>query len=162
MLYKSTRIGKNLEPFVLYKFRTMVKDADKIGPPSTADDDPRITTIGKFLRKTKLDEIPQLWNVLKGDMALVGPRPEVPGVVDLMTDEEKEVIFSVKPGITDLATLSNMDEGAVLEGEFNPHQAYLEKIWPEKKRLQILYVQTKSFWGDVKIILWTIKGLLWK
>jgi|TARA_Y100000034_G_C6797729_1_gene357676 lipopolysaccharide/colanic/teichoic acid biosynthesis glycosyltransferase len=138
----------------------MIEGADKVGPPSTSQDDPRITELGEFLRKTKLDELPQLINVLKGDMSLVGPRPEVSEVVDLMTDEEKDIIFSVKPGITDLASLWNIREEEWLDGEEDPHQAYLEKIWPEKKRLQIEYINKKSLWLDLKIIILTIKKLL--
>lgn len=126
--------------------------ADKIGPPSTAGDDPRITKIGKFLRKYKLDELPQLWNILKGDMNLVGPRPEVKSVVDLMTEEEKRIIFSIKPGLTDLATLEDMHEEELLRGSADPHKKYLEEIWPRKKQLQIKYVTERNVWLDVKII----------
>ena len=138
----------------------MVEGADKIGSPSTAEDDPRITKIGRFLRKTKLDELPQLCNVVKRDMNLVGPRPEVQEVVDLMTDYEKAMIFSVRPGITDLASIWDSNEEERLAGETDPHKAYLEKIWPEKKRLQIEYIRNRSLWLDIKILWLTIKKLL--
>jgi lipopolysaccharide/colanic/teichoic acid biosynthesis glycosyltransferase len=151
VFYKGVRVGKNGRPFKMIKFRTMVVNADKIGGSSTADDDPRLTKIGKFLRKYKLDELPQLINVLKGDMSFVGPRPEVPFYVDMFTDEEK-VILSVKPGITDWASLWNSDEGALLEGSVDPEKDYMEKIRPEKIRLQLKYVRERSFWVDMEIL----------
>ncbi len=156
IIYKSIRIGKNGKPFVLYKFRTMIKDASKMGGPSTAADDPRLTKMGKLLRKYNLDELPQLWNIIKRDMNIVGPRPEVPEYVDLMTEEEKKIILSVRPGLTDLATIDNIDEGTRLLGADDPEKRYLEEIRPEKLKLQITYVKTKSKWTDIKIILKTI------
>jgi len=159
ILYHSLRIGKSKNPFKVYKFRTLVINADKIGGPSTSDDDPRLTKIGKFLRKYKLDELPQLFNVIKGEMSLVGPRPEVPEYAKLYKDEE-QIVFSVKPGITDLASLWNDDEGAILKGSSEPEKTYLEKIRPEKVRLQIKYVKEKSFIGDLKIIFKTLKKIL--
>lgn len=162
ILYKSTRIGKGGKPFKLYKFRTMVLNADKIGPPSTSGDDPRITKIGKFLRKYKLDELPQLLNVLKGDMNLVGPRPEVPEVINLLNDEEYGIILSIKPGITDLASLWNINEEERLAGQEDPHQYYLDHIWPEKKRLQIEYVKNRNTRLDLWILAQTLKKLLKK
>lgn len=160
IFYKSIRIGKNLKPFQLLKFRTMVEGADKIGPPSTKADDPRITKIGAFMRSYKLDELPQLINVLRGEMNLVGPRPEVKEVVDLMTDDEKEIIFSVKPGITDLASLYDFNEEERLKGQDDPHQYYLDNIWPKKKELQIKYIRERSLWLDIKIIVKTIWRIL--
>ena len=160
VFYKQLRIGKNGKLFYLYKFRTMIENADKIGGLSTSGDDPRLTRIGKFLRKYKLDELPQLWNVLRGDMSFVGPRPEVPEVVDLMTEEEKRIILSVRPGMTDLASIWDINEEDVLRGEKNPHEAYLKKIWPHKKELQIFYIQNQNLWGDLKIIFFTLKKLL--
>lgn len=156
ILYKSERVGKRGTLFMLYKFRTMVEDADKIGPPSTSADDPRITKWGRFMRKYKIDELPQLLNVLKGDMALVGPRPEVLEVIHMLTLNECAIILSVKPGITDLASLWNYNEEERLAGSSNPHQTYLDEIWPEKKRLQIEYIKTKSLWLDVCIVARTI------
>jgi lipopolysaccharide/colanic/teichoic acid biosynthesis glycosyltransferase len=151
VFYKGVRVGKNGRPFKMIKFRTMVVNADKIGGSSTADDDPRLTKIGKFLRKYKLDELPQLINVLKGDMSFVGPRPEVPFYVDMFTDEEK-AILSVRPGITDWASLWNSDEGALLAGSVDPEKDYMEKIRPEKIRLQLKYVRERSFWVDMEIL----------
>ena len=153
IFYKSIRIGKKEVPFMIYKFRTM---RDELGPISTAADDPRITKIGRFLRRTKLDELPQLYNVIRGEMALVGPRPEVAGVVALMTHREKDIIFSVKPGCVDLATLQNLHEEESLRGQVDPHGFYLKEIWPRKKELQIEYVKNKSFKGDLKIIFQTL------
>ena len=164
IFYKSIRVGKNLKPFTLYKFRTMVEGADKIGEPTSEKNDPRITRIGSFLRKTKLDELPQLINVLRGDMALVGPRPEVPEVVKLMSGEEKDIIFSVKPGITGIDSLWNYNEAALIEkyqnkeGNFylSPHTIYMREIWPYKKFLQMEYVERKSILFDLRILCLTI------
>ncbi len=156
VFYKSVRVGKNGKLFKMYKFRTMVVGADKIGGPSTAADDPRLTEIGKFLKKFQLDELPQLINVLKGEMSLVGPRPEVPFYVNMMTEEEKKIILSVKPGMTDLASLWNFHEGEVLKGASDPEKVYMEKIRPKKIKLQIKYVKERNFWMDLKIILKTI------
>jgi len=154
VFYRGTRIGKGGESFKILKFRTMVVNADKIGGPSTADDDSRITRTGRILRKYKLDEIPQLINVLKGEMSFVGPRPEVPFYVNMFTDEEKQIL-TVKPGITDWASLWDSDEGAILAGSPDPEKTYMEKIRPEKLRLQLQYVKEGSFWVDMTIILKT-------
>jgi lipopolysaccharide/colanic/teichoic acid biosynthesis glycosyltransferase len=140
----------------MHKFRSMVQNADKIGGPSTAGDDPRLTRMGKFLKKFQLDELPQLFNVLKGEMSLVGPRPEVPYYVDMMSPEERQAILSVRPGMTDWASLWNFHEGEVLRGAADPEKAYQEKIRPEKIRLQMKYVKEKSFLVDLKIIFQTI------
>jgi lipopolysaccharide/colanic/teichoic acid biosynthesis glycosyltransferase len=137
----------------------MVINADEIGGSSTADDDPRITAIGKFLRKYKLDELPQFLNVLSGDMGIVGPRPEVQYYVDLYTEEEK-VILGVRPGITDWASLWNADEGAILSGADDPDKVYMEEIRPGKLRLQMEYVNKRSLWIDFKIIVQTISTIL--
>ncbi len=154
--YRGARVGKDGKEFLMFKFRSMVPGADKLGGPSTAADDQRLTKIGKFMKKYQLDELPQLINVFKGEMSLVGPRPEVKMYVDMMTDEERNVILSVLPGITDLASLWNFHEGEILKGSPDPEKTYQEKIWPEKKRLQIKYVKNRSFWLDLKIILRTI------
>jgi len=151
VFYKGTRIGKGGVPFKMYKFRTMVINADKIGGPSTADDDSRITRTGRILRKYKLDEIPQLINVLKGEMSFVGPRPEVPFYVNMFTEEEKKIL-TVRPGITDWASLWDSDEGAILAGSPDPEKTYMEEIRPEKIRLQLEYVRNHSFWIDMEII----------
>ena len=129
-------------------------DADKIGGPSTAGDDPRITRAGKFVRKYKLDELPQFINVLKGEMSLVGPRPEVQVYVDMYTEDEK-AILDMRPGITDWASLWNPDEGAILAGSPDPEKTYMEVIRPEKIRLQLRYARERSFWVDIKILIAT-------
>jgi len=161
VFYRGIRIGQFGKPFKIYKFRTMVVNADKIGGPSTADDDPRITRIGKILRKYKFDELPQLINVLKGEMSIVGPRPEVPFYVNMFTEEEKKIL-SVKPGITDWASLWDCDEGAILKGSPNPEKTYMEKIRPIKIKLQLKYVDNHSFFTDLKIIFLTILTIFTK
>ena len=155
VFYRGLRAGRIKKPFRIFKFRTMVVNADKMGGPSTADDDPRITRVGKFLRKHKLDETPQLINVFKGEMSFVGPRPEVPFYVDMFSEEERRIL-TVRPGITDWASLWNSDEGALLAGSPDPEKTYMEKIRPEKLRLQLKYVNERSFWVDMKIILQTV------
>ncbi len=159
VLYGGIRVGRGGRRFRMWKFRTMVLNADKIGGPSTADDDPRITRVGKFLRKCKLDELPQLINVFLGEMSFVGPRPEVPMYVDMFTDEEKKIL-TVRPGITDWASLWDCDEGAILAGSKDPEKDYLEKIRPEKIRLQLKYVNERSFVADMAIIFKTALRLV--
>ena len=161
VFYRGVRVGRYGKPFRIYKFRTMVVNAEKVGGPSTADDDPRITRIGKVLRKYKLDELPQLINVLKGEMSIVGPRPEVQFYVDMFTEEER-AILSVRPGITDWASLWNPDEGAILAGSPDPEKTYMEKIRPTKIKLQLKYVKERSFWVDLKIIALTILTVITK
>lgn len=161
VLYRSRRIGRWGKPFWFLKFRTMVVHADRIGGPSTPNDDPRVTKVGAVLRKYKLDELPQLFNVLRGEMSLVGPRPEVPQYVALLTEEQK-VILSVTPGITDLATLWNCDEGAVLARCTDPEQAYLEKIRPKKIALQLEYVNRRSLGMDFAILLRTLAAIVFR
>ncbi len=159
IFYSGTRVGRNGQAFRMHKFRTMVLNADKIGGSSSADDDPRITRIGKKLRKYKLDELPQLFNVLKGEMSFVGPRPEVPYYVNMFTEQEKRIL-SVKPGITDWASLWNSDEGSILAGSLDPEKIYLEQIRPEKIRLQLKYVQEHSLLTDLTIIIRTLLKIL--
>jgi len=159
VLYRGVRVGKDGKPFHMLKFRTMVANADKIGGPSTSGDDPRVTRTGRWLRKHKLDELPQLINVLKGEMSFVGPRPEVPQYVAMFTEEER-AILSVRPGITDWASLWNRDEGAVLAGSPDPEKTYLEKIRPTKVRLQLEYVRRACFWTDIVIVFQTLAGIL--
>ena len=159
VFYRGARVGRFGKLFRIFKFRTMVVNAEKMGGPSTADDDPRITKMGRFIRKFKLDELPQLINVLKGEMSIVGPRPEVQMYVDMFSDEEK-AILTVRPGITDWASIWNPDEGAILAGSPDPEKTYMEKIRPEKIRLQLKYVRERSFWNDLKIIAQTIITVL--
>lgn len=156
VFYRGERIGKKGKPLRIFKFRTMILNAEKLGGPSTAGDDPRLLKIGHFLKKYKLDEMPQLINIIKGEMSFVGPRPEVKMYVDMMTEEERRVILSIKPGITDFASLWNFNEEEVLRGSSDPEKTYLEKIRPEKIRLQIKYVKNQSFLLDLKIIIKTI------
>ena len=156
VFYRGVRVGKESSPFRIFKFRSMVEKAEELGGPSTAGDDPRLTKIGKFLKKYQLDELPQLINVVKGEMSFIGPRPEVKMYVDMMTEEERKTILSVKPGMTDLASLWNFHEGEILKGAVDPEKAYMEKIRPEKIRLQMKYVKTRSFMLDLKILIKTI------
>jgi lipopolysaccharide/colanic/teichoic acid biosynthesis glycosyltransferase len=152
-------MGLGGRPFQMLKFRTMIQNAERVGGTSTSVDDPRITKIGKLLRKYKLDELPQLLNVLKGEMSMVGPRPEVPGYVQLYSEEER-LILTVPPGLTDWATLWNVDEGNVLAGSSDPDKMYLESIRPIKIRLQLEYVRNRSLWTDVKILVQTMLVIL--
>jgi len=161
IFYKGVRVGLNGKHFKIFKFRTMVANAEQIGGASTADDDPRITKVGKFLRKYKLDELPQLINVLKGEMSFVGSRPEVPFYVNMFTDEEKSIL-TVKPGMTDWASIWDSDEGALLAGSPDPEKTYMEKIRPQKIKLQLEYVKIHSFGIDLKIILKTLKTIIFR
>ena len=154
--YRGQRVGKNGKIFRIFKFRSMVLDAEKLGGPSTSADDPRLLKIGKFFKKHNLDELPQLINILKGEMCFVGPRPEVKMYVDMMTDEERKTILSVRPGMTDLASLWDFHEGEILKGSSDPEKTYQEKIRPTKIKFQLDYVKNRSFLLDLKIILKTI------
>jgi len=145
----------------MHKFRTMVPDAEQLGGSCTSADDPRITRLGSWLRRFKLDELPQLLNVFLGEMSLVGPRPEVQEYVELFTPEER-AILSVRPGITDWASIWDCNEAQVLAGSCNPEQIYLERIRPEKIRLQLEYVRRRSFVIDLAILCETLRVLLWR
>jgi lipopolysaccharide/colanic/teichoic acid biosynthesis glycosyltransferase len=159
VFYRGTRVGLNGKLFPMLKFRTMVVDAESLGGSATAADDPRITRFGKFLRRYKLDELPQFFNVLLGDMSLVGPRPEVQKYVNLYSPEEKEIL-TVRPGITDWASIWNSNEAAVLEGSRDPERTYEELIRPTKLALQLLYVRDHSFFVDLKILFHTAVKLI--
>ena len=156
IFFVQKRVGKDFKEFNLYKFRSMVADAPKKGLQITSTDDPRITKIGRILRKTKLDELPQLINVIKGDMSLVGPRPEVKKYVDLKKDEYKKVL-SVHPGITDLAAIEFVNEEEILSKFDDKEKAYIEKILPQKIDLYNKYIDNISFLEDIRIILKTLK-----
>jgi len=158
IFYRGKRVGKEGKVFRIFKFRTMVRDAENLGGPSTAADDARLTKIGRKLRRHNLDELPQFIDVLRGKMSFVGPRPEVPQEVETYDKETKDIILSVRPGITDLATLENIHEEEILKGSKDPHQAYRELIKPKKIQLAKQYVKTRSFWLDIKIILKTVKS----
>jgi lipopolysaccharide/colanic/teichoic acid biosynthesis glycosyltransferase len=159
IFYRGVRVGRHGKPFRMFKLRTMVLDADKVGGPSAADGDPRITRIGSWLRSRKLDELPQFINVLIGDMSFVGPRPEVQHYVDMYTEHER-AILSVRPGITDFATLWNANEGEVLAGSADPERSYMEEIRPEKLRLQLEYVKRQSLATDLSILWQTVSGII--
>lgn len=153
--YKQIRVGKNGCDFRLYKFRSMRKDADKGRLITVGGKDPRITPIGYFIRRFKIDELPQLFNVLKGDMSLVGPRPEVRKYVDLYTEEQKKVL-SVRPGITDYASIEYVDENVLLGNADNPDDVYINQIMPDKIRLNMKYIDNQSVKEYFKIIFLTI------
>lgn len=159
VLYYQKRVGKNNVEFNLFKFRTMTAGADKLGLLTIGGRDQRITKIGYYLRKYKLDELPQLFNVLLGDMSLVGPRPEVRKYVDLYTNEQLRVL-SVKPGITDQASIDFSNESDILASAANPEQYYIEVIMPQKLALNLNYINSKyTLLADMKIIFATIKKI---
>lgn len=151
VLFRQQRIGRGGRPFWVFKFRTMVQDAPDKGGPITFGDDPRITPLGKLLRKTKLDELPQLFNVLVGDMSLVGPRPEVSKYVEMFRDDYEEIL-RVRPGITDLASIQYRDEAEILGKATDPEDEYIHRVLPEKIRLAKEYVQKQSVLFDLTII----------
>jgi len=153
-LYHGTRVGLSGESFQILKFRTMVVGAETLGGFATPEDDPRITRVGRFLRRYKLDELPQLLNVLKGEMSLVGPRPEVHKFVDKYSDEEKNIL-RLRPGITDWASIWDFDEGAVLKGSEDPEETYERVIRPTKLALQLHYFRDHSLGVDLRILFHT-------
>lgn len=155
ILFKQKRVGMSEKTFNIFKFRTMVTNAEKLGKQITVGNDCRITKIGSFLRKYKLDELPQLFNVLLGDMSLVGPRPEVPRYVELYTDEQREV-FKVRPGITDLASLKYSDENDILANIENPEEHYINVIMQDKLELNLEYIKKSNVFFDIYIIIKTI------
>ena len=159
--YVTQRLGKNGIPFKMIKLRTMVIDADKSGVVSSSENDMRITSIGHKIRKYKLDEIAQLWNVLKGDMSLVGPRPNVKDETNLYTDTEKG-LFLIRPGITDFSSIVFSDEGDILKGKDNPDLAYNQLIRPWKSRLGLIYIENQSLLLDIKMIFYTIVAFVSK
>ncbi len=155
VFYIQTRVGKNNHNFKLFKFRTMYADADEKGLLTVGGRDPRVTSIGYYLRKYKLDELPQLFNVLVGTMSLVGPRPEVNKYVDLYNIQQLQVL-SVKPGITDFASLEFINENELLAQSSNPEETYINQIMPEKLMLNLKYIAQQSFTTDIKIIFNTL------
>jgi len=159
VFFRQERVGRDFQPFRIYKFRTMVVDAPKLGGQITAGRDPRITSIGHLLRKTKLDELPQLLNVLSGEMSLVGPRPEVPKYVEMFRPQFAEVL-SVRPGITDLASVKYRDENEILGQADDPEAAYVNQVLPDKLALATEYVRRASFWFDVRLIFATFWKVL--
>jgi lipopolysaccharide/colanic/teichoic acid biosynthesis glycosyltransferase len=157
-LFRQTRVGRFGRPFIMYKFRTMRNDPS--GPAVTAGDDPRITRIGALLRRTKLDELPELWNVVRGEMSLVGPRPEAPRYVDA-AEQRWERVLSVRPGITDPTTLTLIDEESLLASvEGDREQYYREHLVPKKLDGYIAYLERRSWRSDLGILLRTVGSLV--
>jgi len=159
--YIAPRVGKKFKIFNMIKLRSMIKDADKEGINSTSNKDLRITPIGQKIRKYKIDELTQLFNVLIGNMSLVGPRPNVKSEVDLYTEIEKELL-SVKPGITDFSSIVFSDEGKILENKENPDLSYNQLIRPWKSRLGLIYIKHKSILLDLELMIFTVVALISK
>lgn len=157
VFYKQIRVGKNNKDFKLYKFRSMRVNSDKQGLLTVGSKDSRITKAGYFIRKYKIDELPQLFNVLKGDMSFVGPRPEVRRYVDLYSKEQMKVL-SVRPGITDPASIKYRNENDILSSASNPEEYYIQHIMPDKLKINIDYINTQTLIKDIKIIFQTIFG----
>lgn len=155
IFYLQQRVGKNGKVFNLLKFRSMHQNSEKKGLLTVGSDDNRITNIGKVLRKYKLDELPQLINVMKGDMAIVGPRPEVQRYVDLYNDEQRKVL-DVRPGITDLASIEYINENEILAASTEPEKTYVEEIMPHKIEINLRYIQNKGLFSDIGVIIKTI------
>lgn len=158
VFYQQRRVGKGCKEFGLFKFRTMRPDSDKV-KITVGDRDPRVTSIGYYLRKYKLDELPQLLNIFLGEMSVVGPRPEVKQYVDLYTDKQLKVL-TVKPGLTDIATLEYVKEAELLAQSTNPEQTYMDEIMPDKLRLNLQYIESQSFLLDIKLIFKTLTRIL--
>jgi lipopolysaccharide/colanic/teichoic acid biosynthesis glycosyltransferase len=158
VFYRQMRVGKDDKDFWIYKFRSMRTDSDKNGLLTVGDDDPRITKVGRFIRKYKLDEFAQLLNVLIGDMSLVGPRPEVRKYVNLYNAEQRKVL-SVKPGITDYASIEYHNENKILAQSTNPEKTYIEVVMPHKLQLNMKYINNPSLKNYFKIIALTLLGI---
>ena len=160
VFFRQVRVGRHGRPFRIFKFRTMYTNAEARGRKITVGDDPRITRAGRFLRKFKLDELPQLFNVVKGEMSLVGPRPEVPRYVEFYPEEIRTLVLSVRPGITDIASILYKDENTVLAGAGDPEATYVNVVLPEKLKHYARYVSERTLWLDFKIILMTLREIL--
>lgn len=159
IMFKQTRVGLNNQDFKLFKFRSMFVDAEKRGQLTVGMRDSRITRIGYFLRKYKLDELPQLLNVLFGDMSLVGPRPEVRKYVDMYT-QEQQLVLTVRPGITDFASIKFINENELLAQAANPEEYYIQEIMPHKLELNIAYINSPSVFKDIKLIIQTLLKII--
>jgi lipopolysaccharide/colanic/teichoic acid biosynthesis glycosyltransferase len=157
ILYSPKRTARGESTFTVRKFRSM-KIAEGSTSHHSGDDDPRVTSVGRWIRKFKLDELPQLWNVVKGDMSFVGPRPETPDYTKLYT-EEQLVILDLRPGITDFASIEFADLGSYLSGD-DPDKQYFEKVWDRKMELRMKYVRERSFWVDMKLIFLTLAAIV--
>ena len=160
VLFKQERVGYRGRRFRIWKFRTMVPDAELRGLPLTVGRDPRVTRIGAWMRRRKLDELPQLFNVLVGDMSLVGPRPDVPCYIALYRASERRVLELV-PGMTDEASIRYLGESTLLAASPDPERLYLEEIAPEKIRLSLEYAARATVWTDLRVILATLRQLYW-
>lgn len=160
VFFRQQRVGRGGRLFAIYKFRTMHTGAEAMGPQITVGEDARITRAGAWLRHGKLDELPQFLNVLRGDMSVVGPRPEVPRYVALYPADVRETVLSVRPGITDLASIEFRDESALLARSSDPERTYVEQILPAKLRHAQEYVRTRSLWLDLRIIARTVLAVL--
>lgn len=158
VFYRQSRVGRYNRDFTLYKFRTMRTDADRLGLLTVGARDPRVTRVGYYLRKYKIDELPQLLNILSGDMSFVGPRPEVRKYVDLYNNEQKKVL-SVRPGLTDYASIAYINENEILEKANDKEQTYINEIMPEKIKLNMKFIQNPSLYQYFKIIFLTIKSI---
>ena len=159
VIYKQKRVGRHNVDFQLYKFRTMCDDADKGSQITVSDHDSRITKTGSFLRKYKIDEFPQFFNILKGEMSIVGPRPEVRKYVEMYTPEQMRVL-SVRPGLTDYASIRYVNENELLAKSDNPEQTYIQEIMPDKLKLNLQYIDEQSIWVDLKIMWQTLMAIL--
>jgi len=160
VFFRQERVGRHGRVFRIHKFRTMVADAENSGPQLTRQGDPRITRAGGFLRRHKLDELPQLIDVVCGDMSIVGPRPEVPRYVALYPPEVRDLVLSVRPGITDAASVTYRDESALLAAGADPERLYIDSIMPHKLALYVEYVRHRSFAGDLAIVARTLAALV--
>jgi lipopolysaccharide/colanic/teichoic acid biosynthesis glycosyltransferase len=160
VFFKQKRVGQYGKEIVVFKFRSMVTDAESKGLKITVSRDPRITDSGHFIRKYKIDELAQLINVINGTMSLVGPRPEVQEYIDVYPQDIKEKVLSVKPGITDFASIEFKDENSLLEGATDPHQTYINEILPIKQKYYLQYVDQQSIWLDIKLIFQTIVAII--
>lgn len=159
--FRQMRVGRGGHEFKLLKFRTMKPGSEAKGQLTIGGRDPRVTRVGYFLRKSKLDELPQLWNVLVGDMSLVGPRPEVPKYVALYTAEQREVL-GVRPGITGPASLRYIDENELLAKSADPERTYIQEVMPAKLAIDLRYVRERSFAQDFRILFSTALGILYR
>lgn len=160
VFFRQERVGQFGRHFKIHKFRTMFVDTEACGMQITVGEDPRITAVGAFLRRYKLDELPQLIDVLRGDMSLVGPRPEVPQYVAYYPDELKELVLSVRPGITDMASIEFKNENEILGRAIDPHKAYVSEVLPIKLNYYADYVNNHSLLVDIKIIFLTLQAIL--
>jgi lipopolysaccharide/colanic/teichoic acid biosynthesis glycosyltransferase len=158
IFYRQIRVGKNQKEFGLFKFRSMRPNSDQAGQ-ITIGNDSRVTTVGRFIRRFKIDEVPQLINIIKGDMSVVGPRPEVPKYVKMYSEEQLKVLC-VLPGLTDYASIEYLDEQKILGASEDPDKAYIEEVMPAKLKLNLKYIADRGFWLDIKLIFRTIGRIL--